>query len=141
MSSSVPYIEDLTNVFLTTITPITSEPNYASLKNLKDQLKANAASIPTTLGGGNHSYLSLILSPATYATITATPFQEPNYPGQYPNIPAGTNAANTSTIICHHTEDLRQWHECKNVITTLKNQLLLAIDNIYICALKDHHVG
>ena len=25
--------------------------------------------------------------------------------------------------------------------TALKNQLLLAINNIYICALKDHHVG
>ena len=106
MSSSVPSIEDHTNAFPTTITPITGEPNYKLLKNIKDQLKANAASIPTTLGGGNHSYLSLILSPTTYATITATPFQELNYPGQHPNIPARTNATNTSTIIHHHTEDL-----------------------------------
>ena len=104
MSSSVPSVEDLTNAFPTTITPITSEPNYESLKNLKDQLKPNAASIPT--GGSNHGYLGLILSPTTYVTIAATPFQELNYPGQHPNIPAGTNAANTSTIIHCHTEDL-----------------------------------
>ena len=106
MSSTVPSIEDLTNAFPTTITPITGEPNYALLKNLKDQLKANAASIPTTLGGGNHGYLGLILSPSSYATIATTPFQEPNYPGQHPTIPAGTNAAATSAIIRHHTEDL-----------------------------------
>ena len=106
MSSSIPSVEDLTNAFPTTITPITGKPNYESHKNLKDHLKANAASIPTTLGGGNHSYLSLILSPSTYATITATPLQEPNYPGQHPSIPARTNTANTSNIICHHTEDL-----------------------------------
>ena len=141
MSSNVPSVEDLINAFPTTITPITGEPNYASPKNLKDQHKANSASIPTTLGGGNHSYLGLILSPSAYVTITATPFQGPNYPGQYPTIPAGTNAANTSAIICHHTEDLRQWRECKNVITALKNQLLSAIDNIYVRALKDCHVG
>ena len=74
-------------------------------------------------------------------TITTTPFQEPNHPDQHPTIPAGTNAANTSAIIRHHTEDLRQWCECKNIITALKNQLLSEIDNIYICALKDCHVG
>ena len=123
MSSNVPSVEDLTNAFPTTITPITGEPNYALLKNLKDQLKANATSIRTTLGGGNHGYLGLILSPSAYATITTTPFQESNYPGQHPTIPAGTNATNTSAIICHHTEDLKQWHECKNIITALKNQL------------------
>ena len=141
MSSTVPSVEDLTNAFPTTITPITGKPNYASLKNLKDQLKANAASIPTTLGGSNHSYLGLILSPSSYATIATTSFQEPNYPGQHPTIPAGTNAATISAIIRHHTEDLQQWRECKNVITALKNQLLSAIDNIYVRALKDCHVG
>ena len=63
MSSTVHSIEDLNNAFPTTVTPITGEPNYASLKSLKDKLEANAASIPTTLGGSNHGYLGLILSP------------------------------------------------------------------------------
>ena len=141
MTSSVPSVEDITNVFPTPITKITGEPNYESLKNLKDQLKANAASIPTTLGGGNHGYLSLILSPAPYTTITANQFIEPVYPGQHPNVPAGTNAANTSTIVRRHTEDLCQWCKFKNVNTALKTQLLSALDDIYIRALKDHHFG
>ena len=141
MSSNIPSIKDLTNAFPTSITPITGEPNYVSLKNLKDQLKTNGASNPTTLGGTNHGYLSLILSPTAYVTIAATPFQELNYPGQHPTIPAGTNAANTSAIIRCHTKDLQQWQECKNVITALKNQLLSAIDNIYVHALKDCHGG
>ena len=141
MTSSVPSVKDITNTFPTPITKITGEPNYESLKNLKDQLKANAASIPTTLGGGNHGYLGLILSPATYATIAANQFIEPIYPGQHPNVPAGTNAANTSTIVCRHTEDLCQWREFKNVNTALKNQLLSALDDIYVHALKDRHVG
>ena len=122
MTSSVPSVEDITNAFPTPITKITGEPNYESLKNLKDQLKANAASIPTTLGGGNHGYLSLILSSAAYTTIAANQFIEPVYPGQHPNVPAGTNAANTSTIVRHHTEDLHQWRKFKNVNTALKNR-------------------
>ena len=116
MSSSIPSVKDLINVFPRTVTPITSEPNYDSLKNLKDQLKANTASIPTTLGGGNHGYLGLILSPTAYVTIAPTPFEEPNYPGQHPTIPDGTNAANMSAIIRCHTKDLQQWRECKNII-------------------------
>ena len=141
MTTAVPSVEDVTNAFPTAVTKITGEPNYESLKNLKDELKANAASIPTTLGGGTHGYLGLILSPAAYATIAATQFIEPIYPGQHPNVPAGTSAANTSTIVRRHTEDLRQWREFKNVNTALKNQLLSALDDIYIRALKDRHVG
>ena len=141
MTTAVPSVEDVTNAFPTSITKITGEPNYESLKNLKDELKANAASIPTTLGGGTHGYLGLILSPAAYATIAATQFIEPIYPGQHPNVPPGTSAANTSTIVRRHTEDLRQWREFKNVNTALKNQLLSALDDIYIRALKDRHVG
>ena len=141
MSTSVPSVEDITNAFPTPITTITGEPNYESLKTLKDQLKTNAASIPTALGGGNHGYLGLILSPAAYATIAATQFVEPIYPGQHPNVPAGTSAANTSTIVRRHTEDLRQWREFKNVNTVLKNKLLSALDDIYVHALKDRHVG
>ena len=121
MTSSVPSVEDITNAFPTPITKITGEPNYESLKNLKDQLKANAASIPTTLGGGNHGYLSLILSSAAYTTIAANQFIEPVYRRQHPNVPAGTNAANTSTIVRRHTEDLHQWRKFKNVNTALKN--------------------
>ena len=132
MTSSIPSVEDFTNAFPNQRTPIVGEPTYATLKTLKDQLKANAASIPTTLSGGNHGYLGLILSPAAYATISPTAFVEPAYPGQHPTIPAGTNAANTSAIICRHTEDTRQWCKFKNVSTTLKNQLLSAVEDIYV---------
>ena len=141
MTSSVPSVEDFTNAFPTQLTPIAGKPTYATLKTLKDQLKANAASVPTTLGGGNHGYLGLILSPATYATISPTAFIEPTSPGQHPAIPDGTNAANTSAIIRRHTEDTQQWRELKNVSTALKNQLLSAVEDIYVRALRDHHVG
>ena len=141
MTSSIPSVEDFTNAFPTQVTPIVGKPTYATLKTLKDQLKANAASVPTTLGGGNHGYLGLVLSPATYATISPAAFIKPAYPGQHPAIPGGTSAANTSAIIRRHTEDTRQWREFKNVSTALKNQLLSAVENIYVRALRDRHVG
>ena len=141
MTLSIPSVEDFTNAFPNQLTPIVRELTYATLKTLKDQLKPNAASVPTTLGSGNHGYLILILSPAAYATISPTAFIKPAYPRQHPAIPAGTNAANTSAIIRRHTEDIRQWREFKNVSTTLKNQLLSTVEDIYVRALRDHHVG
>ena len=99
MTSSAPSAEDFTNACPTQVTPIVGEPTYATLKTLKDQLKATAASVPTTLGRGSHGYIGLILSPATYATISPTAFIEPAYPGQLPAIPGGTSAANTCAII------------------------------------------
>ena len=141
MTFSVPSVKDITNVFPRPITKIMGKPNYEGLKTLKDQLKANAASIPTRLGGGDHGYLRLILSPVAYATISANQFIEPIYPGQHPNVPAVTNAANTSTIVRRHTEDLCQWRTFKNVNTVLKNQLLSALDDIYVRTLKDRHFG
>ena len=81
MTTAIPSVEDVANAFPTAVTKITGEPNYESLKNSKDELKANAASIPTTLGGGTHGYLGLILSSTAYATIAATQFIEPIYSG------------------------------------------------------------
>ena len=54
---------------------IRGEPTYETLHNKKNELKSNASSIPTTLGGGNNGYLGMILTPAEYHRIApADPF-------------------------------------------------------------------
>ena len=64
-----------------TPTLIRSEPTNKILKRLKLELQANASSVETDLGGGNHGYLGLVLTNAEYATISHTqPFIPPNYP-------------------------------------------------------------
>ena len=52
-----------------TPTPITGEPSNKSLKRLKTELRANASSVDTDLGGGDHGYLGLILTYVEYARI------------------------------------------------------------------------
>ena len=49
-------------------------------------------------------YLGLLLSNATYTTISATLSVFPSYPGQHPAIPQGHSNAITTNIVCHHTE-------------------------------------
>ena len=63
-----------------TPTPIRGEPTHKSLKKLMTELRANASSVETDLGGGNHGYLALVLSDEEYATIPNTePFILPTY--------------------------------------------------------------
>ena len=51
------------------LTKIRGEPTYETLHHLKNELKGNASSVPTTLGGGNHGYLGMILMSAEYHRI------------------------------------------------------------------------
>ena len=65
-----------------TPTPIQGTPTYKAFNRLKVELRANASSVETDLGGGNHGYLRLVLSDAEYANISPTPFVVPAYPAQ-----------------------------------------------------------
>ena len=49
------------------IDKIHEEPLYKSLKNLKHQLKANAQSLSSDLGGGEHVRLGWVITPEEYA--------------------------------------------------------------------------
>ena len=59
---------------------ILAEPSFASLHYLLLRLKANASSVPYTLGGGAHGYVGMLLSPQAYASLSNTPFDEPLHP-------------------------------------------------------------
>ena len=50
-------------------TPINREPTNKTIKRLKQELRANASSVKTDLGGGDHGYLGLYLSDVEYARL------------------------------------------------------------------------
>ena len=84
---------------------------------MKTELFANAAVIPTTLGGGQHGHLGLIIQPALYETLSETPFMIPadlgNLPTFNPNL--SYTAANRVTIISEHKEQRRLYDTITNV--------------------------
>ena len=59
------------------LTPVLGEPTYEALRVLFNQLKANARSIHTTLGGGQFGHLGLVLTAPQYALLSNHPYQEP----------------------------------------------------------------
>ena len=63
------------------LTRIQGEPNTQGLITLQNEVKTNAMAVHTTLGGGQHGHMGLVLNPAEYAAIPNNqPYQRPNHP-------------------------------------------------------------
>ena len=61
---------------------IHGEPTTENLVTLQQEIRANALTVYTTLGGGHHRHLGLVCTPATYATIPNTQvYNRPAAPG------------------------------------------------------------
>jgi hypothetical protein len=68
-----------------TVTEIHRQPMDYDVTLLEKELNTIAATIPTTLGGGNHGHAGLFVKPMKYLTMTGgTPFYLPGNPDNYP---------------------------------------------------------
>ena len=122
----------------TTLDAIEGEPNYKSLKKLREQLGENAARITTTYGGGIYGHLGLIIKPNVYLTLAGVPFEIPNDPGLY-NVTMNERALAGQ---CYHMErehnkKKAEFGMCIAVNNALKNQIIEAIKAPCLMELRD----
>jgi hypothetical protein len=143
MSSQTATVDKITkSLTFRTIPKITGAPTYVSIAAIHAKLKINAASIPTTLGGGQHGHLGLVLSPATYLIVANIAFDcPPANPGIHPHIPPGFTAAQIQEINRQHQAGVKTWKEYNNTDTALKNLLIQAIDDQFIKSLHNRNTG
>jgi hypothetical protein len=125
-----------------TLPHIVGIPTYASIQLLVDDLKANAASIPSELGGGDLGHLALTLPPQVFPTLSNTPWVVPLNPGPTPPVllPNAT-AAQINANRYRHLENVKIFRTYNNVQSALKQQILAAVDNIYVRTLRNTHTG
>jgi hypothetical protein len=69
------------------------QPTNQDLTILEKVLIVIHANIPTTLRGGNHRYVGIIVETARYLLMTGTGFVNPPNPGTYPANVAGNVTA------------------------------------------------
>ena len=92
LSSHLPSVKD-THFTHSVLTKIHGKPVYDTLRLLADEVKANAAAVPTTLGGGSYGHLGLVLSAARYAALPlSAPWVTPVNPGTFVS-PAGATSS------------------------------------------------
>jgi hypothetical protein len=124
------------------VPPLVGEPTFDSINSLHRILKANAASVPSALGGGVLGHLALVIPPTEYATLCPTPFTTPINPGPTPvHAIAGATAAQLAAEDRLHTESLRIWNLYQNTDKALKRQLLSTVESIYVRALSNRNTG
>ena len=119
------------------LTKIRGEPTTASLITLQNEVKTNAMTVHTTLGGEHHGHLGLVLSPAEYATIPNTAvYIKPNHP-ELLQIAHNTTQFQITQSQEIHQEDLRKFNKVVAVERTLLQQIVAAIEPRYLQALRD----
>ena len=123
-----------------TLDRISGMPSYESLHQLRKQLQANAASVPTTLGGGANGHLGLVLTPQQYSFISVRPFVQPLHPGIL-NIAEGTTRDEAEILKFNHSMNLDLFNTTHAVEKTLLQQLVKAIDSSYVEELRNQTTG
>ena len=125
-----------------TLPRINGVPDYNSITLVANDLKANAACIASELGGGALGHLALTVPTAVYTTLSNTAFVVPVNPGTTPPaLPANATAAQISANRDRYNDRLHVYRTYNNVQNALKQQLLAAVDDIYVRTLRNTHTG
>ena len=140
MTSFIPRVND-TYFQHPVLTRIHGPPAYGTLQVIFSELKANASSVPSTLGGGQHGHLGLVLPEAKYLQLPNTaPWVTPlNPPAFVP--PEGATGPQIAAAKEQWQEEKATFVLCQATERALIALLVAAVDNVYIQALQDRITG
>ena len=118
--------------------PAGERPTAIHVRQLTKELVQCAMAIPTTLGGGAHGHLGLILSANAYQALPGPPqaFQRPANPPRLA-IAAGAGAHTIANQTAEHQRSLHEYTMCNKVDLALKAMILKAVPRIYLAPLAN----
>ena len=124
------------------LTRIHGEPTTATLITLQREVRANALSVNTTLGGGAHGHLGLVCSAAVYATIPNTAvYTRPNSPGALTITQNGATQYTIAQERDQHEELTRIFREMIAVERTIIQQIVAVVDPKFLKAIRNTHTN
>ena len=92
------------------------EPAYKLLQDIKDEIKANSATMNSNLNRGNNVHLGFVFYPQEYTRIQATAYIWLQQPTTL-NFPQGTSQHAASRMCSDYVDKQRQ---CQEIIDTKK---------------------
>ena len=124
-----------------TLTKIIGEPNAKSLQKLFKQLKRNARSVTSSLGGGQYGHMFMVLSEEEWNNLPGTtPVNAPADPGPL-NLGGRMLASEIATHQQAHEDERKRYNKFQSLKRILRNQLVSAIEPAYLdpirCNLTD----
>ena len=124
-----------------TILKILGEPNYKAINELIEVLYANAASIPTTLGGGRNGHIGLLMDVAVYDNAATTSYARPTDPGPYAQHSTGNSAVARADANSIHKEGRKIYDLDKKLDAALKQEIIVAVEETYLSAKNQRYMG
>ena len=123
------------------LTPIVGTPTNPTIQTIQKQLYANALAIHSTRGGGANGHLVLLMPSAAYLTRAGVAFIAPTHPGNAPVHHANATGNQINEINRQYKQDLIDFQLYSNLQTTLKQQLLAAVNADFLRILEDTDFG
>lgn len=124
------------------LTKIIGKPDAVSIKTLQRELYTNAKAIPCHHDGNRYGYLGMIMPAAEYNALNnANAWAAQANPGDYPTITAGTNSVDVTNTIKAYEQNVQRYNTMNQVDTDLKNQILAAVDRIYLASQEHATLG
>ena len=74
------------------LTPIVGEPTVLTIRKLRREIFANAASVHSPRGGGSNGHLALVMTPVAYLARATVAYVDPVHPGAAPDHAEGATA-------------------------------------------------
>ena len=124
-----------------TLTRIEGIPTFTTIRHMQVELNSNSASIHSNLGDGQLGHLYLTISPTVYATLSAQEFLIPENPGALPQIPGNATSRQATDLRATYTEEKRIFNQYISTDKALKSQIIQAVDDLYLKALKHRITG
>ena len=139
MASTIEKIRD--SFPFPTVEPIVGQPTYDAIKNLHQKLSTNAASVHSHLGNGRLGLLYLTVKPEIYNTLSNVQFDPPTNPGPSVTYPENATQYQIKAADKQHELDTKLFVQYDACDRALKQLLLGAVDDIFVNALHNPHVG
>ena len=106
----------------TDLSKIIGFPTYETLHLLHNKIKSNAMAVHSNLGGGQHGYLRLVISPPAYALLNNTNFVCQVHPENLITPIMATPQAQEK-LKFQYDENLRVFHETRGLEQALSSNL------------------
>ena len=119
------------------LTRIVGEPSTATLITLQAEVRDNAQSVQSDLGGGANGHLGLVCSDTTYQALVpdSTPYIRPENPGRL-QMENDMTQYQIAQVRDEHAEATRVFREVLGVERALIQQIVVAIEPKYLRALR-----
>lgn len=102
----------------------------------------NAAVLEMTFVGDKNGQIGLIMNHTHYTRVSDTPFIITRDLGMVPNIPeTGVSDSLCEQLLEEHNVEQNIFNNCLNMDDTLKAQLIVAVDPVYLAEKKVWYLG